>query len=240
MRQIVLDTETTGLEPTEGHRIIEIGCLELLDRRPTGRTFHEYVNPDRPVDPGAMQIHNITNEFLVNKPRFSEIAAALMTFTEGAELIIHNAPFDVAFINNELRILGDTGADIAKRYSILDTLELARQLHPGQKNSLDALCKRYHVDNSSRQFHGALLDAQILADVYLAMTGGQAALLLDGLAEAGHLRGADSNRIDRTVLKLKVIRASEGELIAHHSRLEAINEASGGKCLWQEAKDDPG
>ena len=179
MRQIVLDTETTGLEPAEGHRIIEIGCIELLDRRFTGHTFHEYVNPDREVEPGALEIHNLSNEFLSNKPRFAEIAQSFLKFIEGAELVIHNAAFDVTFINNELRILGHADADITQRCGVLDTLELARRLHPGQKNSLDALCKRYNVDNSARQFHGALLDAQILADVYLAMTGGQAALLLE-------------------------------------------------------------
>ncbi len=234
MRQIVLDTETTGLEPAEGHRIIEIGCIELVDRRPTGRTFHEYMNPGRDVDAGAIEIHNISNEFLANKPGFAAIAAAFLRFVEGGELIIHNATFDVAFINNELRILGDTSADITRQCSVLDTLELARRLHPGQKNSLDALCKRYNVDNSSRQFHGALLDAQILADVYLAMTGGQAILLLDPSVESGHLGNNRVQHVERRGLELKVMHASDAELKAHQARLEAINKASGGKCLWQD------
>ncbi|MGA9851879.1 MAG: DNA polymerase III subunit epsilon [Gammaproteobacteria bacterium] len=234
MRQIVLDTETTGLEPAEGHRIIEIGCIELQNRRPTGHTFHEYVNPGREVEAGAIEIHNISNQFLAGKPPFAEIAAAFLKFVEGAELVIHNAAFDVTFINHELRLLGDVNADIMQHCGVLDTLELARKLHPGQKNSLDALCKRYNVDNSSRQFHGALLDAQILADVYLAMTGGQAALLLDATAETGRLGNGRLQPVDRTGLKLKVIHASDEELKAHKSRLETINKASGGKCLWQD------
>lgn len=235
MRQIVLDTETTGLEPAEGHRIIEIGCIELLDRRFTGHTFHEYVNPDREVEPGALEIHNLSNEFLSNKPRFAEIAQSFLKFIEGAELVIHNAAFDVTFINNELRILGHADADITQRCGVLDTLELARRLHPGQKNSLDALCKRYNVDNSARQFHGALLDAQILADVYLAMTGGQAALLLDASAEmSGRMRNSKRNQVNRAGLNLRVLRASEQEREAHRRKLEAIAKSSGGKCLWQD------
>ncbi|MHB8424138.1 MAG: DNA polymerase III subunit epsilon [Gammaproteobacteria bacterium] len=234
MRQVILDTETTGLEPAEGHRIIEIGCIELVDRRPTGRTFHEYVNPGREVDAGALEIHNISNEFLANKPRFADIVAAFLKFIDGGELIIHNAAFDVAFINNELRILGDASADITQRCGVLDTLELARRLHPGQKNGLDALCKRYNVDNSSRQFHGALLDAQILADVYLAMTGGQAALLLDPSVESRRLGNNGLQHVERDGLALKIIPASDTELKAHQVRLEAISKASGGKCLWRE------
>lgn len=234
MRQVILDTETTGLEPAEGHRIIEIGCIELVDRRPTGRTFHEYVNPGRDVDAGALEIHNISNEFLANKPHFADIVAAFLKFIDGGELIIHNAAFDVAFINNELRILGDTSADITQRCSVLDTLELARHLHPGQKNGLDALCKRYNVDNSSRQFHGALLDAQILADVYLAMTGGQAALLLDPSVESRRLGNNRLQHVEREGLTLKIIPASDTELKAHQARLEAISKASGGKCLWRD------
>lgn len=234
MRQIVLDTETTGLEPSEGHRIIEIGCVELQDRRPTGRVFHEYLNPEREVDPGALEVHNISNEFLANKPRFAEVAAEFIKFISGAELVIHNAAFDVGFINSELRALGDAAADVAQQCKILDTLELARRLHPGQKNSLDALCKRYQVDNSSREYHGALLDAQILADVYLAMTGGQAALALDASPQGG--RGLDgvAHFVERKGLRLRVVPASEAELKAHQERLEAINKASGGKCLWSD------
>lgn len=232
MRQVVLDTETTGLEPAEGHRIIEIGCVELQDRRPTGRVFHEYVNPEREVDPGALEIHNISNAFLADKPRFAEVAAEFLKFINGAELVIHNAAFDVGFINSELRALGDAGADLVQQCSILDTLELARRLHPGQKNSLDALCKRYHVDNSSREYHGALLDAQILADVYLAMTGGQATLALDVSPEHGRAADAGPHLVERQGPPLRVLRASEAELKAHQERLEAIRKASGGKCLW--------
>ncbi|MGH8278893.1 MAG: DNA polymerase III subunit epsilon [Gammaproteobacteria bacterium] len=232
MRQVVLDTETTGLEPSQGHRIIEIGCVELQDRRVTGRVFHAYVNPERQVDPGALEIHNISNEFLANKPRFAEIAAEFLKFTEGAELVIHNAAFDLGFINSELRALGDPGADINQRCRVLDTLELARRLHPGQKNSLDALCKRYQIDNSSREYHGALLDAQILADVYLAMTGGQASFALDTTSGRSGVRGSGVERAERTGVPLVVLPASPAELEAHRKRLQAIRKASGGKCLW--------
>lgn len=234
MRQVVLDTETTGLEPSEGHRIIEIGCVELEDRRATGRVFHEYLNPERPVDPGALEIHNISNEFLADKPRFVEIAPAFLKFVEGAELVIHNAAFDLAFINSELHALGDPPADLTRHCAVLDTLELARRLHPGQKNSLEALCKRYQIDDSSREYHGALLDAQILAEVYLAMTGGQASLALDaasvhgGSGEGGHVR------IERAGVTLVVQPASPAELEAHRQRLAAIRKASGGKCLWRD------
>ena len=235
MRQIVLDTETTGLEPAEGHRIIEIGCIELQDRCFTGRTFHEYVNPEREVEPGALDIHNISNEFLARKPHFREIADSFLQFVEGAELVIHNAAFDIMFINNELRMLEDAAADISQRCGVLDTLELARRLHPGQKNSLDALCKRYNVDNSARQYHGALLDAQILADVYLAMTGGQAALWSDASADNfGRNPGAEPKRINRSGLNLRVLRASDQERDAHHAKLEAIAKSNGGLCLWQD------
>ena len=235
MRQVVLDTETTGLEISEGHRIIEIGCIELVDRRPTGQTFHEYVNPGRMVEPGALEVHNISNEFLANKPAFVEIAPAFLKFVGGAELIIHNADFDVMFINKELQLLGDSTADIMRMCSVLDTLEMARRLHPGQKNSLDALCKRYNVDNSTREFHGALLDAQILTDVYLAMTGGQAALLLDPSSmRAGEARVLGGQLVDRSGLKLRVLRASEQEREAHRQKLQAISGANGGKCMWQD------
>ncbi len=235
MRQVVLDTETTGLEPSEGHRIIEIGCIELVNRRASGRTFHEYVNPGRVVEPGALEVHNISNEFLSNKPAFAEIAPGFMKFIEGAELIIHNAGFDVSFINHELQLLGDAEADITRHCEVLDTLEMARRLHPGQKNSLDALCKRYNVDNSAREFHGALLDAQILTDVYLAMTGGQAALLLDASSGMpGASQHAGHQHVDRAGLKLRVLHASDQELEAHKQKLEAIAKSNGGKCLWQD------
>src|SRR5262245_48625341 len=184
MRQIIVDTETTGLEPEQGHRVIEIGCVEVINRRPTGRTFHRYLRPDREVDPGAIQVHGITNEFLRDQPRFEEVAEELLLFIADAELVIHNAPFDVAFLDAELKRLSGPTRRIGELCKVLDTLALARKQHPGQRNSLDALCKRYNVDNSNREFHGALLDARILLDVYLAMTGGQGALTLDDSATA--------------------------------------------------------
>lgn len=233
MRQIVLDTETTGLEPQLGHRIIEIGCIELVDRRPTGRVFHRYLNPDREIDAGAIEVHGITNEFLADKPHFGDIADELVEFIRGAELVIHNAAFDVGFLNAELARL--EGYDtIAGCCSVLDTLGLARSRHPGQRNSLDALCKRYDVDNSQRSLHGALLDAEILADVYLAMTGGQTALSLGGDGgEAGMGDAASTARhlpADRP--RLVVVQASGPELEAHALRLAAIEKSSGGNCLW--------
>ncbi|WP_366143646.1 DNA polymerase III subunit epsilon, partial [Acidiferrobacter sp.] len=180
MRQIVLDTETTGLEPSEGHRIIEVGAIELLNRRLTGRRFHQYLNPDREIDAAAVEIHGITNAMLEDKPRFADVAAQFLEFIEGAELLIHNAPFDVGFLNAELARAMSGGCalpvTVVEDYcTVQDTLKLARTLHPGQKNNLDALCRRYNIDNSQRVVHGALLDAEILADVYLAMTGGQTA-----------------------------------------------------------------
>jgi len=175
MRQIILDTETTGLEPSDGHRIIEIGCVELIDRRLSHKHFHQYINPERDIEDGALEVHGISREFLLDKPRFRDIAEEFLAFVAGAELIIHNAPFDLGFLDNELSLLGRDDR-MADHCGVLDTLELARDLHPGQRNSLDALCKRYEVDNASRTLHGALLDAEILADVYLAMTGGQSDL----------------------------------------------------------------
>lgn len=235
MRQVVLDTETTGLESAEGHRIIEIGCVELVDRRLTEHTFQRYLNPEREVDQGAMDVHGLSNEFLADKPRFAEIVDEFLEFVGGSELIIHNASFDIGFINSELKRLDPTAEDISERCTVLDTLELARRMHPGQKNSLDALCKRYNIDNSNRQLHGALLDAQILADVYLAMTGGQAALLLDPSADmTGRTHVPRQQRVDRSGLNLYVLRASEQERELHRLKLEAIAKANGGQCLWQE------
>ena len=238
MRQIVLDTETTGLEPEQGHRIIEIGCVELINRRLSGRHFHQFVRPDRRIDPAAFAVHGISEESLEDKPPFSEIAEAFLAFIEGAELIIHNAPFDVGFIDYELERLGDDRPRIESRCRVLDTLALARELHPGQRNSLDALCKRYSVDNSGRDLHGALLDAEILADVYLAMTGGQATLDLTvaqptAVTGAGGVGGVPSRRGP-----LRVIRACEEELEAHRARLQAIDEASDGACLWRQMEDE--
>jgi len=179
MRQIILDTETTGLETSQDHRIIEIGCVELIDRRITDNYWHHYINPDREIDAGAFEVHGISNESLKDKPRFREVARDFIDYIEGAELVIHNAPFDVGFLDHELSKLDGEASSIDRYCTVLDTLVMARQKHPGQKNSLDALCKRYEIDNSQRSLHGALLDARILADVYLFMTGGQTALSLD-------------------------------------------------------------
>ncbi len=233
MRQVVLDTETTGLEPEAGHRVIEIGCVEMFNRRKTGRTFHRYLRPDREVDWGALQVHGITNEFLAQQPRFADIVDELIEFIGGAELIIHNAAFDVAFLDAELRRLPGPPKAIARLCNVLDTLPLARRMHPGQRNSLDALCKRYGVDNSRRELHGALLDAQILLDVYLAMTGGQTALILGEELDAAANAAAEVAfaPIPRGVLR--VVRASAAELTAHERVLAALDKASGGKTIWR-------
>ena len=236
-RQIVLDTETTGLEPKE-HRIIEIGCVELVDRRPSGNNFHVYLQPDREIDAAAIEVHGITNEFLADKPRFADVVQDLVSYLQGAELIIHNAPFDTGFLDAELdRLHGfDTIADYC---TVLDTLVMARELHPGQRNSLDALCGRYDVDNSRRDKHGALLDAEILADVYLAMTGGQAALSLDAVGSEQSEEGggqAGIRRVARDGLTLTVIRAGKQELTAHEARLDAI-AAAAGEAVWRRLDD---
>jgi DNA polymerase-3 subunit epsilon len=231
MRQIVLDTETTGLETSQGHRIIEIGCIELADRRITGNHYHQYIQPDREIDEGAIEVHGISNEFLADKPRFEDIVDEFLQFIKGAELIIHNAPFDVGFINHELTLCNHD-ASLDSICTVIDTLELARKKHPGQKNNLDALCKRYEVDNSHRELHGALLDAEILADVYLFMTGGQTALLLDGHQKTNDAAATGIVRIDSDRPALKVIAANDDELALHEARLEAINKASGGNCVW--------
>ena len=233
MRQVVLDTETTGLEPAEGHRIIEIGCLEIINRRPSGRTFHQYLQPDREIDEGALAVHGITLERLRNSPRFPDIAASLIDFIRGAEVIIHNAPFDVGFLNHELKLAGGDKGRFEDHCTVLDTLVMARERHPGQRNSLDALCKRYNVDNSARRYHGALLDAEILADVYLTMTGGQAALLLEDQIQPGAAtasRAVPAGRRDRA--PLKVIPPTDAELAEHRQRLATIEKVSGGRCLW--------
>lgn len=232
MRQIVLDTETTGLEPSEGHRIIEIGCIEILDRRITRSSFHSYINPEREVEAGALEVHGIDNRFLKDKPHFHEVASAFLKYVDGAELVIHNAAFDVGFINHELRLMRNPVEDIASVCRVLDTLDLARRQHPGQKNSLDALCKRYSVDNSGREYHGALLDAQLLAEVYLAMTGGQAALVLDTEANSGVFGPTASRRLVRAGLELRVLHATPEERAAHETKLKEIDRASGGRTLW--------
>jgi DNA polymerase-3 subunit epsilon len=234
MRQIVLDTETTGLEPAEGHRIIEIGCVELVDRRLTRNNFHQYLQPDREIDRGAVEVHGITNELLRDKPRFPDIAEDFLDYIRGVELIIHNAPFDVGFLDHELRLWQDGAQRIADLCQVTDTLTMARSLHPGQRNSLDALCKRYGVDNSQRDLHGALLDAEILADVYLAMTGGQVSLCLgaEGTPRTGPVHEA-LRRLPADRPPLPVVRAGEYDLAAHDARLAAIDAASGGSCLWR-------
>jgi len=231
MRQVVLDTETTGLEPRQGHRIIEIGALELVDRQLTGRSFHTYINPEREIDQGAMEVHGITGEFLRDKPRFDEISDDLMAFVDGAELVIHNAPFDIGFIDNELSISGHEHSSITAIATVLDTLELAKDLHPGQRNNLDALCKRYEVDNSSRTLHGALLDAEILADVYLAMTGGQVDLGLS--LEPAKPVEDDEGFEHMEHPALFVLKASDEELAHHQIRLDDIKKQSG-HCLYEE------
>jgi DNA polymerase-3 subunit epsilon len=233
MRQIVLDTETTGLEPAQGHRIIEIGCVELLNRRLTGKTFHCYLNPDRAIDEGAQEVHGISAEMLADKPRFADVVRDLLDFIGGAELIIHNAPFDVGFLNSELSRCGH-GGKVDELCGVLDTLKLAREMHPGQKNNLDALCKRYQIDNSHRELHGALLDAEILADVYLAMTGGQTALSLGSAANSpGFAAVTEVRHLDANRPALKVVRAAADELAAHAARMAAIDKASGGNCVWK-------
>lgn len=235
MRSVVLDTETTGMPVGDGHRIIEIGCVELMGRRLTGRHFHVYLQPDREVDEGAIAVHGITNDFLVGKPRFKEVAEEFFEFIQGAQLIIHNAAFDIGFLSNEFNLLGlHERADIASYCSVLDTLLMARERHPGQRNSLDALCKRYGVDNSNRELHGALLDAEILADVFLAMTGGQTNLSLAG--ESGDSGGGlpVASPIRRLAARVpgRVIHASAEELAAHAARLAALEKASGAPALW--------
>ena len=237
MRQIVLDTETTGLEPELGHRIIEIGCVELVNRRVTGRTFHRYLNPERAIDEGAMAVHGIKRADLDDKPKFADIADELVGFISDAELVIHNAAFDVAFVDAELARLPGGARTVAMLCRVLDTLTLARSMHPGQRNNLDALCKRYEVDNSRRDLHGALLDAQILADVYLAMTGGQVGLALsDGPTAARSTSdGQTVHALVRTDLPLCIVMATEEEARAHESMLAIIAKASGGKCLWPPA-----
>ena len=230
MRQIVLDTETTGLETSQDHRIIEIGCVEMVNRKLTGRHYHQYINPERKIDEGAMEVHGITDEYLQDKPLFSAISSEFLDFLDGAELIIHNAPFDLGFINHELKKLGKKTPLLESSCRVIDTLGLARQKHPGQKNSLDALCKRYGVDNSQRDLHGALLDSEILADVYLLMTGGQVNLNInqEGVSESGEINTASTiRRLPKDRKPIRVIRANDNEIAAHHKKLEDIKSASG-------------
>jgi DNA polymerase III subunit epsilon len=233
-RIVVLDTETTGLNPQEGHRIIEIGCVELINRRFTGNRFHVYINPDRVIDRGAIEVHGITNQFLEDKPRFSDILDDFIAFIKGAELVIHNAPFDVGFINHEFARLNDQARTLADFSTVFDTLAFARKKHPGQRNSLDALCKRYSIDNSHRELHGALLDAEILADVFLLMTGGQSSLLDDGEAAGHESRNVHKpKQLANNRPALTVVYCSEQELMEHQQRLDAIEKASE-LCVWKQ------
>jgi DNA polymerase-3 subunit epsilon len=237
MRQVVLDTETTGLEVEQQHRVIEIGCVELFNRRLTGRRFHRYLNPERDIDEGAQAVHGLSRERLSKEPTFAQIHAEFLEFVQGAELVIHNAPFDVAFLDAEFGRLGQATATPMKVTDVcrvLDTLALARQMHPGQRNSLDALCKRYSVDNSHREYHGALLDARILAEVYLAMTGGQVKFTLSEESDTARSRArqAAPQRFSHGV-RIVVVKASEAELAAHEHALVLLDKASRGNTVWR-------
>ena len=230
-RQIILDTETTGLDPKLGHRIIEVAGVELVNRRLTGRHFHRYVNPERDSDEGALQVHGLTREFLADKPKFHEIADEFLEYAAGAELVIHNAPFDIGFLDNELALVRKKRI---KTYcpEVIDTLRMAKDLHPGKRNGLDALCERYQIDNSARTLHGALLDAELLAEVYLAMTRGQESLIIEAETASTEIRAAGFNRGE---LKLVVLRADPEEVAAHEEQLADIDKVSGG-ALWRRAE----
>ena len=231
MRQVVLDTETTGLEVEKKHRIIEIGCVELLNRRITGQKFHRYLNPDRDIDKGAQEVHGISRQRLEKEARFADVQAELVEFIRGAELIIHNASFDVGFLDAEFK---PAGVKVAELCTVLDTLTLARRMHPGQRNNLDALCKRYSIDNSHRDYHGALLDARILAEVYLAMTGGQAILTLSAEADSTASRARRQESVSGKLRPpLPVIAANEEELLLHDRVLKDLDQASRGKTVWR-------
>ena len=237
MRQILLDTETTGLSPAQGHRIIEIGCVEMINRRLTGETFHTYLQPNRKVDEGAMRVHGITDDFLKGKPHFADIVEEFKAFIKDTEIIIHNAPFDVGFIENEFRLLKDKNwKSLDQHCVIIDTLMMARQKHPGQRNNLDALCKRYSVDNKHRDKHGALLDAHLLSEVYLAMTGGQNALKLEESAPLpirDNARSCEISSNQHQINNVPFIPASESELLAHEAMLDEIEAKQGIKTLWR-------
>ena len=239
MRQIVLDTETTGLDPQQGHRVIEIGCVEIENRKLTGNHYHCYLNPDRDIDEAAVEVHGITSQFLADKPRFKKVEQEFLEFVRGAELVIHNAPFDIGFLNAELQRVKSNVESMSEICSVLDTLQLAREKHPGQRNNLDALCKRYGVDNTQRDLHGALLDAEILADVYLVMTSGQSSLSLR--EEPSHDAGASQQirEIDPNRPPLAIRTATAEELALHEQRLAAIDSSSEDGCLWLQLDNDP-
>jgi len=236
VRQVVLDTETTGIDPKQGHRIIEIGCVELIDRKLTNRHYHQYIQPQREIEQEAINVHGITNEFLADKPVFKAIARDFLEFVTGAQLVIHNAAFDIGFIDHEFGLLKSGLGSITDHCSVLDTLALAREKHPGQKNNLDALCKRYFVDNSNRDLHGALLDAELLADVYLHMTGGQTSLVLGSGQQDSEDSGSASSAIRRLPgerRRTPVIAATAEELSAHERALDMIAKRSGGNVVWR-------
>ena len=232
MRQVVLDTETTGLDPSQGHRVIEIGCVEIDNRKLTGRHYHCYLNPGREIDAAAIEVHGLTSQFLRDKPRFHQIEEEFLAFIDGSELVIHNAPFDIGFLDHELRATKTDATAISNICGVLDSLLLAREKHPGQRNSLDALCKRYGVDNTQRQLHGALLDAEILADVYLVMTSGQSSLLLSEDESEGSNRKRRNKKHNVQREKIAVIKAGDDELAAHEQRLQDLAESSDEGCLW--------
>ena len=236
MRQIVLDTETTGLEWKKGNRVVEIGCVELMERRPTGRTYQQYIHPDREFEPGAQEVTGLTLEFLADKPRFADIADAFLAFIDGAELIIHNAAFDVGFLDNELSMLGPQYGRLRDRVSgIEDSLDMARKRYPGQRNSLDALCKRLDVNNAHRQLHGALLDSQLLAEVYLALTSGQSEIGFGNVAGSESAAEVAAAAFTATMVDAALrprVRATEDELAAHAARLDAIRKKAG-RCVWE-------
>lgn len=231
-RQIVLDTETTGLEHRQGHRIIEIGCVELINRKLTGNNYHIYLNPDREIDQGAIEVHGITNEFLADKPRFVDIYEQMMEYLSGAELIIHNAAFDVGFLDAELEKISGYQIRISTVCGVHDTLIQARKMFPGQRNDLDSLCRRYEINNSHRELHGALLDAEILADVYLAMTGGQTSLSLEAAPNAGHETDSSFHKVDLTALELPKVVPTDEELNMHRDWLERLDQKVDGHCVW--------
>lgn len=230
-RQVVLDTETTGLEHRQGHRIIEIGCVELINRKLTGNNFHQYINPHREIDQGALEVHGISNEFLADKPLFSDISVAMMEYLSGAELIIHNAAFDVGFLDAELEKLNKQSPKIADVCGVHDTLLQARKMFPGQRNDLDSLCRRFEINNSHRELHGALLDAEILADVYLAMTGGQASLTLEAMGNQND-SGMSEFQVDYSAMSLPLVKPTNSELESHQAWLSRLDDKVDEVCVW--------
>jgi len=236
MRQIVLDTETTGLEPKEGHRIIEIGCVEMIDRRLTGNTFHQYINPERKVDEGALAVHGISNEFLQDKPVFTQVVDDFIEFVKDSELVIHNAPFDIGFLNHELGLISRIKKTMQDYCTVLDTLVMAKKLHPGQRNNLDALCRRYGIDNTNRDLHGALLDSEILADVYLAMTGGQVSLSFTEGGAGASQDGDNIVRLSSQRNRLPVLTPNDEELAEHEKILDLV-EKNAGESIWRKMEN---